>query len=179
MLYMIVSSFRMLRIAVFIIATLYVSPTILSAAEGVSAEVNYFELYTKIIRATETGKLDKSIGREARSLNSELQKKISVIDTRLNTLKIASKKQEGSKRDMLLDDLIATGAERERVYLGYFQRLEQLGGLDKKNSVKPAVSTTDGKTEDDGSHENQSSSSQAPYITFESVPEDISSGQFE
>ena len=77
--------------------------------------------------------------------------------------------QNSSKKNMLLDDLIAAGAERERIYGNYHQQLEQLPGVNKLDGgEKPSSLTglaTDKKTKSE--------------VKFESVPENISTGQFD
>ena len=73
--------------AVFLSVILLVFPTVLPAAGNASSEVAFFELYAKIIRAVDAGKLDKSVGDKARAIHSELQKNISSIDIRLENLK--------------------------------------------------------------------------------------------
>ncbi len=150
-------------------------------AGGMSSEVTYVELYGKVLRAVNSGKLDKSTGKEAHSLNSALQKEILALDDRLNEVKTASTKAEGSSQDELFDELVALGAERERLYLDYRSRLEQLVGSGNNAAMisAPAAGATSEQAKAKKSEENAATESSKRTFTFENVPEDISTGQFD
>ncbi len=150
-------------------------------AAGTSSEVTYVELYAGVLRAVDSGKLDKATGKEARSLNSALQKKLLALDDRLTAVKAQSVKAGGSRQEELLDELVALGAERERLYLEYQTRLEQMTGGNNSGAVvsAPTPGATVEKANPAKSGESASADSSKRTFTFESVPEDISTGQFD
>ncbi|HEB68491.1 MAG TPA: hypothetical protein ENI88_02600 [Desulfobulbus sp.] len=155
------------------------SPTHLSAAAA-SSEVTYVDLYANTLRALNNGTLDKSTGKEAHSLNSALQKKLLALDDQLKDVKAASVKAEGSRQDELLDELVALGAERERLYLEYRNRLEQLvGGKGGAVVSAPTAGPTVEKPKATESADNAAADSSKRTFTFENIPEDISTGQFD
>jgi len=157
------------------------SPGHLFAAGNGSSEVVYVELYAGVLRAVDSGKLDKSTGKKARSLNSDLQKKIIALDDRLKETKTASMKADGTRQDELLDELVALGAERERLYLDYRNQLEQLvTGKNIEAMVSaPSAESIIEKSKATKSGENAAAKSSQRTLTFENVPEDISTGQFD
>ncbi len=150
-------------------------------AAGTSTEVTYVELYAGVLRAVDSGKLDESTGKEARSLNSTLQKKLLALDDRLKKVKAESMKANGSGEEELLDELVALGAERERLYLDYQSRLEQLASDNNGEAVvsAPTPGATVEKATAAKSGEKASTDSSKRTVTFENIPEDISTGQFD
>lgn len=170
------SRLRLLCAALVFALISMASPGHLSAAAA-GSEVIYVELYAGVLRAVDSGKLDKSTGKEAHSLNSALQKKILALDDRLKDIKAASMKAEGSSQDELFDELVALGAERERLYLEYRNRLEQLVGKGGAVVSTPTAGPTIEKSTE--SDDNASADSSKRTFTFETVPEDISTGQFD
>jgi hypothetical protein len=178
-----VSNLRTLLPAVYVAVLLVFAPAILPAAGGPSSEAAFFELYAKVIREVNAGKLDQSIGKKARSLNSELQKKIIAADTRIEALKAGAMKLKGTERDALLDELIAAGAEKERMYLDYRQRLEQLAGPVRQDTAAaasaPAVKTAASESGKVGSQEEDLQDARGKNLTIKSIPEDVTTGEFD
>ncbi len=156
------------------------SPGHLSAG-SINSEVTYVELYGKVLRAVDSGKLDKSTGKEAHSLNSALQKNLLALDDRLKEVKAQSMKAGGSRQEELFDELVALGAERERLYFDYRSRLEQLVGSGNGAAMisAPAAGATPEQIKIKKSGENASADSSKRTFTFENIPEDISTGQFD
>jgi len=152
----------------------------LSAGSG-GSEVTYVELYANVLRAVDSGRLDSSTARKVHSLNADLQKKLLALDDRLKAVKTASMKATGSKQDELLDELVALGAERERLYLDYHNRLEQLTGTQTGGTVvsAPVPKASSGQAKAQESGKNAAAKSSQRTLTIESVPEDISTGQFD
>ena len=156
--------------AVFFITVLSAgTPAVVSAGGGGSSEASFFELYAGVIRAVDKGALDNTTGEKVRALHSSLQKQIIALDTRLNRVKALSMEADRSRQSELLDELVALGAERERLYLDYQQRLERLLGTQNFEITGPVRTPRK-----DGSGEPQQRT-----VTFENVPEDISTGQFD
>lgn len=164
--------------AVLLAVVIAGSPAPLRAADSSSnPELGFVELYAGILRSVDNGRLDRSVGRQARELNAGLQKEILALDARIGKLKAAAATAEGSRRDELLDELVDLGGRRERVYAAYQRKLERLvsGGKDDVASrARPEEAVQQAKKEKD-----EARPSSKRTILFENVPEDISTGQFD
>ncbi len=140
----------------------------LASAAPVSSEAAFYELYSGIIRDVDAGRLDRSVGREARFVKAGLEKEIGGVDTRQQEIRNEISRADGTTRDVLLDELVAIGAEKEKIYHAY---REQLAGL-------PGVSA-----ERAGSHEPEGDGGKDKgkkrILTFKSVPEDVTAGDFD
>ncbi len=162
--------------AVLFAAFLAGIPAALCAA-GDDPEAGFAELYARILHAVDSGRMEKSMARKARAINTSLQKEVLAIDERISALKTASAKAEGARQEELLDELVELGSRRERAFSVHRRQLEQLvGGRegDAALSARPANTAVIGERPDDDTP--------APTkraILFENVPEDISTGQFD
>ncbi|MBN4068540.1 hypothetical protein JYU06_03345, partial [Desulfotalea psychrophila] len=107
---------------------------------GQSPEIYFADLYAQIVRAVESNKVEKKVGKEARTLNFELQKEIIALDDKIDQLKSAPLASSSAQRDQTFDELIKIGAKKERIYLQYLQRLQALLGTNTHPEALRALS---------------------------------------
>ncbi len=170
---------------IFICAALLSSATITMA--GQSLEIDFMDLYVQIIRAVDAGKLDKKVGKEARTLDFELQKEIITLDNKIDKLKSTPMGSSSAQRDKTFDELIAIGAQKERVYGDYLRRLEVLAGTGDRPAalgITPVKKKNGGPVSEKILYEGDvvggdSSAPEKRALTIEMTPEDISTGDFD
>lgn len=143
-----------------------------------TAESQFATLYARILQGVEEGAVSESNGIKARQINRALQQSMLDYDNRLDVLKQSSMADDARQRQKSINSLIKVSGQREGVILSHLQQLQRLGEPVGTGQVAPAVvsSRNDGIYE---MHMDNGQNGKRTKITVESIPEDISTGEYD
>jgi hypothetical protein len=120
---------------VFFLALVF--PLLLIAAQALAADdlLEAFEkAYAEIQNQVKKGKLSGEAGAKANELNIALKKYLIKTEAQLEILQLDALHGSGGDKEAGLNKMVAISAERERIKMGYLQRLLALEG--KKSGDK-------------------------------------------
>ncbi len=167
-----------LLIAVFLVLLCSVSESM--SETMYTAEAQFATLYAQVLRGVEEGSLSQATAKEARLINGALQKKLTEYDTRIEVLKNDTLTQSIERRPKNIEELIEVSAQKERVIFNFLQKMGKL------SMSSPGQRNQPGKANNilgnnvvfdmrvDGGADNKQQ-----RLTVESLPEDISTGEFD
>ena len=112
----------------FLVLVLSTALTVRQAAAGDDVLEAFEKTYAEITAQVKKGKLKAEVGAKANDLKLALKKYLIKADAQLEILQLDVLHGSGEKREVSLDKLVAISAERERVKMGYLQRLLALNG---------------------------------------------------
>ena len=116
-----------LFISVFLLAlVLATALTVRQAAAGDDLLEAFEKTYTDIAAQVKKGKLKAEVGAKANDLKIALKKYLIKTDAQLEILQLDVLHGAGKNREASLEKMVAISAERERIKMGYLQRLQTL-----------------------------------------------------
>ena len=119
---------------VFLVLFFCTALTVCQAAAGDDLLEAFEKTHADIMAQVEKGKLKAEIGAKANELKIALKKYLIKTDAQLEILQLDVLHGSGENRSASLEKMVAISAERERVKIGYLQRLLALKG--KKSGAK-------------------------------------------
>jgi hypothetical protein len=103
--------------------------------------------YAEIQKQVKKGKLSGEVGSKANELNIELKKYLIKTEAQLEILQLDVLHGSGGDQEASLNKMVAISAERERIKMGYLQRLLALrGGKSGKEGDMPLLPVVPGKS---------------------------------
>jgi hypothetical protein len=106
--------------------------------------------YVDIQGQVKKGKLSGEVGDKANELNIELKKYLIKTDAQLEILQLDVLHGSGENQEASLSKMVAISAERERIKMGYLQRLLALrGGKSGKEGDMPLLPVVPGQSKVD------------------------------
>ena len=122
-------------ISVTLISTVFLLVLVLStaltvrqAAAGDDLLEAFEKTYAEITAQVKKGKLPAEVGAKANDLKLALKKYLIKTDAQLEILQLDVLHSSGEKQEASLNKMVAIAAERERIKMGYLQRLLGLKG---------------------------------------------------
>lgn len=143
-----------------------------------TAESQFATLYARILQGVEEGVVSDGNGIKARQINRDLQQSMLDYDNRLDVLKQGSMADDAGQRQKSINSLIKVSGQREGMILSHLQQLQRLGQPAGTGQMAPAVvsSRNDGIYE---MHMDNGQNGKRTRVTVESIPEDISTGEYD
>ena len=120
-------STTLVSIVFFLVLVLSTALTVRQAAADDVLEA-FEKTYTEITAQVKKGKLKAEVSSKANDLKLALKKYLIKTDAQLEILQLDVLHGSGEKREASLNKIVAISAERERVKMGYVQRLLTLKG---------------------------------------------------
>ena len=144
---------------------------------------NFEQVYNVIIEKVGEGQLPEEDGKRAKTLYIAYQKYLIETEAKIQVLKIDVLNTNGEKQKKALDEMMVIASERERVRMEYLQRLQALQAKTSTGSSAPDTPVEESKIQTDTAttteDELKEKRSKQLKIEIESVPEDISTGDYE
>lgn len=136
------------------------------------------------------GEVPESVGAQAKEIRFDLQKSLIQIDARIETSRLEASEFRGARGQRALDALLAAGAERERILFHFLSRLEALTGRRVEltpGPVAPVSSPVSGTARERAGSASkvisdvreEAGAPSSRHLRIESVPEDVTQGEFE
>ncbi len=146
----------------------------------------YESRYAEVKQLVTAGKLSGDIAAAAKEQRISLKQELFQIDARIKSLKLEAAEYNGSRQQQALDALVAESGRREHVIVNALQDLERVAGAQSPGApmaVIPAAPTpasiTPSSQQIRTPSARQSEQERSNLLTIESVPEDITTGEFE
>lgn len=156
------------------------------AAKADTLLETYESRYAEVKQQVAAGKLSGDIATAAKEQRISLKQELFQIDARIKSLKLEAAEYSGSRQQQALDALVAESGRREHVIIKALQDLERMAGAQSPGAplaVIPAApshaSVTPSSEQTQIPSVRQSEQERSSLLTIESVPEDITTGEFE
>ena len=179
-------STTLIRIVFFLALVL---PLVFIANQAIAGDdlVEAFEkAHAEIIAQVNKGKLSAEVGGKANELNIALKKYLIKTDAQLEILQLDVLHGSGGNQEAGLNKMVAISAERERIKMGYLQRLLALKGGKSKGGVLPLLPVVPEQSkanpdDDSASAEKTSNKKKDKSLTYKGIqieigPENVDSG---
>ena len=165
------------RTALFMVGLVSVMAFAVAGEAGITLKA-FEDRYAQIVREVDSNKLPTEAGEQAKEIRFNLKRALIGVNARIETAKLEASELSGATQKKALDTLVAASADRERLILQSLSRLESVASGRPVTLVAP-VTPVAPSTQDSDSETPTSASTNNRFLSIESAPEDVTTGEFE